>query len=347
VELEILHKIQNSRSFWTDGNLLYLARGMSIFAAYGPSQKPLLKHTFGAALEGVFARMRPLRHLLRLGIHHFWPLPNGEFLAVARKKLYHLDANNRATLSMRFSRGNKPASKGVCVTPNGSVFVGEYAQNPGRSLPVFLYRSDDMGRSFKPILEFAPGDIRHIHFVQWDPIAQCLWLGTGDADSESRLYKSVDNGNHWELIGSGSQFWRAVGLCIHPDALFWGTDAGCDTGEHPNCVMRMDRKTSQVTRVLQLQGPCHGNAVLKDGTLLVSTGIEGGRNEVDLSAHLWASRDGTSWDEVASYKKDFWPKIIQFGVIRFPNGLEKSDNIIFNCMGLQGAGETVYIGRIK
>ena len=171
-------------------------------------------------------------------------------------------------------------------------------------------------------------------------------MGTGDRDSECLLYKSTDSGDNWKQVGGGSQLWRAVGLAFRPEAVYWGTDAGWTAGTHPNYVMRLDRKTGELERVLEVQGPCHGNATLRDSTLLVSTGVERGENEKDGYAHLWASRDGITWEELIRFKKDIWFRILQFGVIRFPVGLENCDALVFTCMGLVGAGEAAFVARI-
>ncbi|MBT8339283.1 MAG: hypothetical protein HKP58_06110 [Desulfatitalea sp.] len=308
--------------------------------------RPVWSAALGTPLERALALYRPLRHLLRVGIHHCAPLPDGDLLAVLRKRVLRIRTDGRAEVVMRIHRGNKPASKGVCVTPDGAVLISEYAQNLQRILPVSLYRSVDGGLSFERIFEFASGDVRHIHFVQWDPYEACLWMGTGDSDSESRLYRSGDNGENWELIGGGSQLWRAVGVAFRPEALYWGTDAGYDTGAHPNHVMRLDRATGELSKRHDLQGPCHGNAALGDDTLLVTTGVEGGLNEKDRFAHLWMSVDGARWHELLRLKKDFWPRLLQFGVIRFPGGNSSKTDILFTALGLAGSGETAFAGQL-
>ena len=346
MELQWLHRMPGGRLLWTDGESAYFARGMSYYRVDNGGKRLGRVVRVGSILEYLLSLFRLPRQLLRGGIHHLWPLQDGAALVVVRKRAYFVNATGRAALALRFPRGNKPAHKGVCVTPHGEVFLGEYALNFERKMPVTLYRSRDGGRTFAAIFEFAPGEVRHIHFLQWDPYTNCLWLGTGDADSECWIYRSQD-GETWEKVGGGSQLWRAVGVSFRPEALFWGTDAGSDAGEHPNYVMRLDRTTLALTKVLEIQGPCHGNATLKDGTLLVSTGVEGGVNEKDHCAHLWASRDGDTWQEVVHFKKDRWPYLLQYGVIRFPQGLEQSDRIAFTCLGLAGCGETVLVANLR
>jgi hypothetical protein len=210
-----------------------------------------------------------------------------------------------------------------------------------------IYRSDDEGKSFKLIYEKQAGEIRHFHSIQYDQYENCLWTSTGDLDSECGLYRSTDHGETWELVGAGSQSWRSVGLMFTPDYLYWGTDAGSDAGRSKNYIVRLARKNNKLEIIDELQGPCHGSTTLLDGTLLVATGVEGGKNEVDRKVHLWASRDGDKWQELISLKKDFWPFRIQYGVIRFPYGTNKNNILHFTTFGLSGCGETYFAARIE
>lgn len=348
MKLNIIKKISGSRILWTNGEKSFFARGMRFFETDKNGQWQDQQGVLGSFIERMLSSPRLTRQFLRFGIHHIWPLKKGGILVIVRKRIYRVDPSGNAKLVLRFPRGNKPAHKGVCITPDGDIFLGEYALNGKRNLPVLVYRSCDGARSFEAIHEFKAGEVRHIHFVQWDPWEGCLWMGTGDADNECLLFKSNDRGDFWQLVGGGSQLWRAVGLIFRPEALYWGTDAGSDAGDHPNYIIRFDRSTGKLEKVLEVQGPCHGNATLQDGTLLVSTGVEGGINEKDQCAHLWASRDGKGWHELIKYKKDRWPFILQFGVIRLPQGLDSSNIVVFTCLGLDvdGGGEVTCLAKI-
>jgi len=336
-------EIPNSRILWTNGDLTYVARGMRFWTVGSNGQKNRESTVLGSRLERAVSFFRVSRQTLRLGIHHLWPLPDGAFLVVARKRVFRIEPRSgECRLVFRFPRGNKPAHRGVCVTGDGHVFMGEYVMNMDRTQPIALYRSMDHGNTFSPVLTFVPGEIRHIHFVQWDPVESALWMGTGDADPECRLYKSTDHGDTWDLIGGGSQLWRAVCVAFRPEALYWGTDAGSDSGRHPNYIVRLDRNSRTLQTLRGIQGPCHGSSTLRDGTIVLSTGVEGGANEEDGCAHLWMSRDGSAWSEVASYRKDRLPFLVQYGVLRFPPGLEMSSLLAFTGMGLAGAGEKAF-----
>jgi hypothetical protein len=347
LRLDIIRRRSNRRILWTDGTTSYVAKGMDLWSVdAGGNEKKVLKVP-GSTVERLLSRFRLSRQLVRLGIHHCWPLGNGKVFLVIRKRALLADlTTGTSKVVHRFVRGNKPAHKGVCLTDDGVLLMGEYVINLDRRHPICVYRSRDGGETFETIKTFEAGDIRHVHFIQWDRYAKCLWMGTGDADPECRLYKSTDQGSTWELVGSGSQLWRAVGIAIRPEALYWGTDAGSDAGDRSNHIVRFDRQTGVLTCTLDLQGPSHGSATTRDGTVLVSTGVEGSANEVDGRAHLWASRNGVEWTDILSLKKDLFPKILQYGVMRFPQGLENSACVMFTAMGLRGGGERSFWGTV-
>jgi hypothetical protein len=269
-------------------------------------------------------------------------LRNGDIFVTAKRRSYIVgeDGNIRSIFS-RY-KGNKPAHQGICITPDGTILFGEYTVNLDHKNETKLYRSIDNGLTFECIFTFSSNDIRHIHFIKWDNYDKCLWLGTGDADNECRLMCSIDNGGTWEVIGAGNQLWRAIGVCCTQDYLYWGTDAGSVPDQ--NYIVRMDKKTRSIEKIVPVEGPCHGCAVLSDGTVCISTGVEGGRNEKDRFARLKMIFDNKVLD-VLKKKKDIFPLIVQYGVIRFPSGMENTRRIIFTEYALKKGGEVVFISN--
>lgn len=229
----------------------------------------------------------------------------------------------------------------------GQVYYGEYVPQVERVHPICVYRSDDDGRTFNEVHRFAAGEVRHLHFLQGDPYEPGVWVGTGDLGDECRILRSVDGCETFETIGRGSQQWRAVSVMFRPDAMYWGTDAGCDAGDEPNWIYRWDRATRRLEPIQEVQGPVHGSAQLADGTMLVSTGVEGGINERDDRAHLWASGNGLEREELRSWRKDLWPFRVHYGVIHFAHGQETSNVLCLNLRGLKGYGMTCLAGTIE
>jgi len=345
----ISKKIFNGKALYVDGDTIWVAKGLSFWGINKEGKRITQKYKVGGSVDRLIAAFRFSRQLSRVGIHHLLPLKNGGYLVTLKRKTLTLDNAGNIINTFTGYRGNKPGHRGVCITPDGTVFFGEYTVNINNDNPTSLYRSTDNGMSFQNILTFAKDEVRHIHFIQWDKYENFIWMGTGDKDYECKLMRSTDNGDTWEMVGGGSQLWRAVGVSFTEGALYWGTDAG--SVSDPNYIIKMDRKTRQIEKIQEVQGPCHGNAVLADGTVYVSTGVEGGENEKDSYAHIWRSDKTDSFNEIMKLKKDIFPHIVQYGVVRFPLGLDNSNKIIYTTYALVDSPEHVYImaedGRVS
>ncbi|MDR3586071.1 MAG: hypothetical protein P4L59_12220 [Desulfosporosinus sp.] len=335
-------KIFKGRALYVDHDTIWVAKGLCFYSIDFNGQRTSPKYNVGSIVEKFIGSYRLTRQLLRVGIHHLLLLVDGSFLVALKKRIVIMSPDGMIKNIFTDFQGNKPAHRGMCVTPEGSIFLGEYTLNMDRKNTSSLYRSKDNGQTFECLKTFQPDEIRHIHFIQWDTYDNCLWLGTGDRDEESKLYRSYDNGDTFELIGEGNQLWRAVGVSFTEESLYWGTDAGSDAGTHPNYVIKMDRQTHQLEKILEVEGPCHGNAVLGDGTVYVSTGIEGGENEKDRAAHLWRKK-GKDFEHILKQEKDIFPHILQYGVMRFPLGLQSTNTAVFTTYGLKRFGEDVLV----
>lgn len=336
-------KLMNGRALYQSPEKIWVAKGMNYYAVDYSGKIVTPIYTVGGLTDRLIGSFRLSRQLLRVGLHHLLPLANGNILVTSKGITYVVSPEGKVQHTFTGYQGNKPAHQGVCITPDGSLFFAEYLLNTNRDHVINLYRSTDNGATFQVVKKWSAGEIRHLHFVKWDIYEKCLWLGTGDYGvngCENRLYKSIDNGNSWELIGQYGQDWRAIGVCFTKDALLWGTDAGsCPDTVH---FVKMDRKTKQLEILADFEGPCHGCATYADGRAFFSTGVEGGENEKDRYARLKEFKTGTivnRWQ----LKKDIWPLIIQYGVLRFPLGTDCCDKVVFTTMGLQGHGECVMI----
>jgi len=344
---KVTNYLRRARVLYVEGNRTIVARGNRIFLYENGEQESATVNLPVSFNEKILSRFTFTRLGLRLGVHAAQPLGDGRILVVLKRCFFLVYQDGSSRVVDRVHRGNKPASRAICQVPDGSIIYGEYFLNRDRHSPVAIYSTNNVENGFTKLFEFPAGEVRHIHFVQWDPFAACLWMGTGDANSECHLFKSTDVGVSWVCIGGGSQEWRAVSVIFTNDALFWGTDAGSDAGNTRNYIVRFDRITHSISLVERIQGPCHGAGALRDGTLFISTGVEGGDNEVDTSAHLWVSRDGKIWREVYARQKNMWPYIVQFGVIRIPPGTETTDTLHFTALALRGDAETWYSGMLE
>ena len=335
-------QINNARALHADNEGVWLARGMKYWKA-GYDGHPISRtFSVGGAKDKILSLNRLTRQLLRVGIHHMVPLSGGNLLVSTKKKTYIVDANGQTVNTFEGFRGNKPAQFGICEDDEGNIFFGEYTINLSNDHPTSLYRSTDGGKSFNEIYKFDSKEIRHIHFVQWDKYAKCLWMGTGDKDFECLLMRSFDHGDTWERVGGGSQQWRAIGVVFTRDYLYWGTDAGSVPDQ--NYIVRMNRADNTLEIIAELDGPCHGIASNNKGEVFVCAGVEGGENERDSYARLYRLKDGKI-SELCKMKKDIFPMILQYGVIHFPHGLEDGDKVVFTSFGLSGGGEKTFLSE--
>lgn len=329
----------HGKALYTENERIWVARGLTFYAISYSGKRVTEKFRVGGFVQRVIASNRLSRQLLREDIRHLVPLKDECLFLTTKKKAYVLSTNGGIRSSFSEYNGNKPAHQGVCVTPDGTLFFGEYSVNQDHKNQTRLFRSSDNGMSFTPVLTFDR-TVRHIHFVKYDPYANCLWLGTGDADNECLLMRSFDNGDSWEKIGSGCQDWRTIGVCFTPDHLVWGTDAGSVPDQ--NHIIKMNRKTQKLDIIADVEGPCHGSANFANGRMYISTGIEGGKNEKDRFARL-IEINGNVVSLILKRKKDIWPLKLQYGVMRFPLGTENTSNVVFTMMGLRNGGEDVWI----
>jgi photosystem II stability/assembly factor-like uncharacterized protein len=139
----------------------------------------------------------------RRGIQNLIQLSSGLILCIADGVLYRSTDLGRS-FSAAFSgfQGRRPLRMGISQDSSGRVFLGEYLVNPERKA-IQLWRSDDDALSWYPVYTWPDRSIAHIHFAQFDPYEQALWVGTGDGDSECQLLRSSDGGTSFEVVGAG------------------------------------------------------------------------------------------------------------------------------------------------
>lgn len=268
----------------------------------------------------------------RLGVHQATQLPSGTLLVGVSGRLLRRERQGWWQTALRYDGFRKPTRAGLLVDRQGRAWVAQYAMNRDRSQPIRLWRSENDGKEFAAVRTFGPGEVRHIHFIQQDPIDGALWLGTGDRDSESAIWRSPD-GQDWQQVGGGSQLWRAMGLGFTPDAVVWGTDAGLDAPHFDNALVRWSRASGELTVEQSVQGPVHSVATLPDGRVAASTGCEGGGNERDNRVHLWLRETGGTWRELASWRKGPQPPRVQYAVGHLVAGQERCDDLWLQLRG--------------
>lgn len=189
-------------------------------------------------------------------------------------------------------KGRGVLHHGLVELPSGRVVFGEYHRNEKR-LPVAIYVSDDAGDNWRVLQTFPEGSVRHIHAMQIDPYDDSLWMCTGDQNNESFLARSTDEGNSFEIIGSGSQLWRTCCLLFQKDSIYWGVDTSSDTRSRYIC--RFDRTSRKLHKEVAIDGAVEFGCCFRDGSMFFATTRTGLENDSDPSPSVWFNRSGTKW----------------------------------------------------
>ena len=177
----------------------------------------------------------------------------------------------------------------------GRILFGEYFRNADR-VPVRVYASDDDGQSWKVVHELPEGRIRHIHALIEDRYSGDVWLCTGDHDQESLLGRSSDGGHKFEIVGGGSQTWRACCLLFTPEYIYWGADTSKYV-EHRN-IYRLRRGESTPEPLQRVDGAIEFGVRLDDDLLAFSTSRTGHEDPGDCSPRLWVGRGAGPWNSL-------------------------------------------------
>lgn len=93
---------------------------------------------------------------------------------------------------------------------------------------------------------------RHIHVIMKDPYTDDLYVGTGDTDLESGIYRSTDGGKTFQILFSGKQNYRALNFIFTQNAIFWNTDT--HESQALFRLFRKDLKIKKVTRFPLING---------------------------------------------------------------------------------------------
>jgi len=311
--MEIFKIPSNIRILFVSDNFFIGAKGYYLFK-YDFNKQKLSFFSKILDLKNTFVSKLPiLKRLFRAEITHLYHFQNDNWFCIAKKGIFKL--NKEANLFEKccnIERGSRPMC--LCQDKEGVIYYGEYFHNINR-IPISIFKSTDNGKSWIVAYTFKGGEMGHIHSIQLDPYTNRLWLLTGDIGKECIIAYSEDGFGTIQFVYRGVQKYRTCNLLFYKDFIVFATDSQYEQ----NKIRKMDRKTSKITDLVCIQGTgIYGG---KHGDLAyVSTTVEPSKVNKDKCSHLWISKNGIEWLEIAKFKKDFWnARLFQFGSIRFPN----------------------------
>ncbi len=191
-------------------------------------------------------------------------------------------------------------SEGIAVGPDDLIYFGEYttSERP-HAIRIVEGRAD--GTEWRVVHVFPPGDIFHVHGIQYDPFRGGYWVTTGDLDHEAKVLFTGDNFQSMQVLGQGSQDWRVVSMMIAEDRLVWGSD----NDRMPAAIFQWDFATATLQKLREIGKPSYFSTVLEDGTMVLSTTYEPESSYTrafhpEPTTDLWVSRADHGWTKLMS-----------------------------------------------
>lgn len=217
------------------------------------------------------------------------------------------------------------------------IYYGEYFLNHNKE-QVSIFRRNAEG-TWSAVYTFPAGEIYHIHGIIPCKEQECVYILTGDKDSESGIFKATNDFKNVEEIVRGKQAYRACAALPTKNGLIYTTD----TPLEENYLYYLDFNTKEIKEVIPIAGPSIYGKRISDTELLYSTSVEPdsriegmryqfsyklGPGVKDNKTHLYyvmVNGEEITAKEIFTATKDFLPMGAgQFGTIMFPDGEGKS-----------------------
>lgn len=296
---------------------LYASRGYQLLR--GRMQNPSDSVTWQpvAAFRPTLRRQISVKNrlttrLFREGFHALAVLPSGGLVAAVPGAIVTVRPNETEfRTTHRITRGTRPLH--ITATPAGSIFWGEYFDNPTRE-EVHIYGSTDGGVNWAVAHTFPKGAIRHVHNIVDDPWADCLWVLTGDYGDECRILRAYRDFSKIEVVLQGQQQARAVAAVPTEDGLYFSSDTPLES----NHVYRLDRQGSLSQLARLSSSSIYGCRV--GNQLFFSTMVEPSEVNRERLVRIYGN-GGQSWRSLLAWEKDRWPMgLFQYGNAFLPDG---------------------------
>lgn len=229
------------------------------------------------------------------------------------------------------------AINGIDTFQDGVVY-GEYWGNPDKEAVRILRRDAD--GNWHVVYAFPENTITHIHSIVPDSIRNCVYILTGDSDQESGIWIAANDFKTVTPIVIGKQKFRSCIAFPAKEGLLYATDTPLEQN-YINLLYLDGQQKGEIKELHKIPGSCiYGTSIIKNGLAqyVFSTTVEGDSRKRGYRA-LLSRKPGPGIQtnevkclllsepeklvELASFKKDMWPFIFQFGSITFANGMSE------------------------
>ena len=344
--------------FMPDGKLVCYGHG-DIWAFDG-DEVVLHYSLFSSLKERVLGRCNALNRLLRLGIRNATPIDDKNVLISFGNKLFELDIwTGELSGGYYCGEGIRPLSfttvKGIDGFDDG-IYFGGYLVNMDKT-PVSIYRRIDTDK-WETVFTFPQGTINHVHNIIADHYRNCLWIFTGDFGEASAIWKVTDNFKKNERVLFDDQKYRACVVYSLPEGLLYATD----TPFTDDYIYMLNPETMEVKELYPIHGSCIYGCQWKDKYVFSSTVECDGRDISrweflfsrkrgvaikDNYVHLYAGNLQEGFKELYKERKDNLPYFtFQFGVFKFPVGVNNSENLYFYPVATKNDGKLMKMTEV-
>jgi hypothetical protein len=335
IKLRVKGRTAGRALFMARGGECYISRRYEIFRSddWGATWR-LDCRVPAPPWKALALRSRLAARLLRYNISAMQVLDDGARVAVTHDGLYRAGPGEaRMKRVFRISRGSRPLN---LAADGQRLLFGEYGRGL-ESSEVYVYVSEDGGKTWHVGYTFPAGEIRHVHNILLDPGENHYWILVGDFDLQPGIGALSKDLRTVEWLTRGNQQSRAVGAIVKPDCLIYGTDS--DRGR--NFIIRLDKKTGKKTVLLEIEGSSLYAASF--GPIdAISTCVEPNPACFSRECSIYISRDGDAWNRVQPHIKDRYSfKYFQLGALIMPFACNDRPMGMFSGQAVEGAHDLV------
>jgi len=267
------------------------------------------------------------RRIARIEVHRLKIAPNGNIAFTTKGGVYLIPAGEKKGALISKTPESRPIS--LTVDKDNHFYYGEYISNPERR-GVNVFKSSPDGKLWEKVYTYPEKTIRHIHAVEFDPYENCVWIATGDDNSETFLTRASLDFKDVKTVLHGDQKNRYFEIRVLPDKLFLTPDA--PNGD--DYVTIYDKKSGKENRILKVEGVTFFSTILGNYFICATSNEPYAKGSCEyLNTHVWAINiDTLQARKIAIFGTDFLyrfslmneicpiPGLFQFSNAFFPEG---------------------------